>query len=58
MDEIELVKVLLPEKVAEKAYDDLVSSPAKELGKVGVDVVKTRNKRVSGTIFRRVVART
>ena len=41
MDEIELVKVLLPEKVAEKAYDDLVSSPAKELGKVGVDVVKT-----------------
>jgi hypothetical protein len=40
MDETELAKMLLPEKVVEKAYDDLVSSPAKELGKVGVDVVK------------------
>lgn len=41
MDENELMKVVLPEKVVEKAYDDLVSSPAKELGKVGTDVVKT-----------------
>lgn len=41
MDETELAKMFLPEKVVEKVYDDLASSPAKELGKVGVDVVKT-----------------
>lgn len=41
MDEKDLMKTLLPEKVVEKAYDDLVSSPAKELGKVATDVVKT-----------------
>lgn len=40
MDEKDLVKSLFPEKVVEKAYDDIVSSPAKELGKVGTDVVK------------------
>ena len=37
----ELVKAILPEKVVEKMYDDLVSNPAKELGKVGTDAVKT-----------------
>lgn len=32
---------LLPAKVVEKAYDDIASPPAKELGKAAVDVVKT-----------------
>jgi len=41
MDEKELAKAILPEKVVEKVYDDLVSNSAKELGKVGTDAVKT-----------------
>ena len=41
MDDRELVKALLPEKVVEMAYDDLVSGPARDLGKVGADIVKT-----------------
>ena len=32
---------LLPAKVIEKAYDDVVSPPAKELGKAAADLVKT-----------------
>lgn len=32
---------LLPAKVVEKAYDDIASPPAKELGKAAVDLVKT-----------------
>lgn len=32
---------LLPTKVIEKAYDDVASPPAKELGKAALDVVKT-----------------
>ncbi|MDR6586356.1 DUF4393 domain-containing protein [Herbaspirillum frisingense] len=40
MSEDEILK-LLPEKLLEKAYDDLASSPAKEISKVGVDIVKT-----------------
>lgn len=32
---------LLPAKVVEKAYDDIASPPAKELGKAAVDIVKT-----------------
>lgn len=32
---------LIPKEVIEKVYDDAVSDPAKEVGKLGVDVVKT-----------------
>lgn len=35
------IEKLLPAKVLEKAYDDIVSPPGRELGKVGADLVKT-----------------
>lgn len=35
------IEKLLPTKVIENAYEDLASAPAKELSKVGVDIVKT-----------------
>jgi hypothetical protein len=40
-DEGDLLKVLLPEKVLGTAYEDMLSSPAKEVGKLATDVVKT-----------------
>ena len=41
LDEEELLKTLLPEKVLESAYQDMASSPAKEAGKLFSDIVKT-----------------
>lgn len=35
------IEKLLPIKVIERAYDDVASGPAKEAGKIAVDVVKT-----------------
>jgi hypothetical protein len=35
------IEKLLPARVIEKAYDDAASAPAKELSKMGVDLVKT-----------------
>jgi hypothetical protein len=39
---------LLPAKVIEKAYDDVASLPAKELGKAAVDLVKTARLPAEG----------
>lgn len=40
-DEKDLIKTLVPEKVAEKGYDDLLSGIAKEVGGFGTDIAKT-----------------
>jgi len=37
----ELLEKLLPAKVVEKFYDDAASNTAKQVGKIGVDIVKT-----------------
>jgi len=41
MDEQEFLRSLLPENLVEKTYEDILSEPAKEIGKLGRDVVKT-----------------
>jgi hypothetical protein len=40
-NEIDILKTLLPEKVIDSAYKDMLSSPAKEVGKLATDIVKT-----------------
>ena len=41
MDDQEFLRTLLPERVVEKAYENILSEPAKEIGKLGRDIVKT-----------------
>lgn len=41
MDVFETVGKLVPKKTLDKIYDDALSGPAKEIGKLGTDVVKT-----------------
>jgi len=40
-NETDFLKSLLPEKVLDSAYKDMLSSPAQEVGKLATDVVKT-----------------
>lgn len=41
IDEKDLIKALVPEKVVEKGYDDLLSGTVKEVGGLGTDIAKT-----------------